>query len=194
MVGLGPALFPPELRSSPFIRWLEDEGRLFGVSFARPDPGAMAAYFYGANTSVKRALLDRVGPFEEAFPHHGYDDHEMGLRLRRAGMEVEFLSEALAFHRHDITVADRIEVMRESAESVRILERLHPEDHTWDRVTRIPAWVFGAEAAARRAAAAITRSDAARSRYYSAVLRHAFVRAYRKAARSARPSAQPAEK
>ncbi|MBI4261182.1 MAG: glycosyltransferase, partial [Actinobacteria bacterium] len=78
VVGIGPAVFPPDDRSA-FMAWLEDSGRLLGVSFTRPDPELLPAFFYGANTSIKRSLLERAGPFDEAFPHHGWDDHEMGI-------------------------------------------------------------------------------------------------------------------
>ncbi len=45
-----------------------------------------ANYFWTSNVSVARATLDAVGGFfEESFTEYGWEDIELGLRLREAG-------------------------------------------------------------------------------------------------------------
>lgn len=106
LVVVGPALFPPALRDDPFRRWLEDDGALFGVSFTRPDP-RRDGFFYGANTSMSRALLARAGPFRADFDGPVLDDDEMGRRLRALGARIVYVAEAVATHEHRVTFGER---------------------------------------------------------------------------------------
>ncbi|MBI4260408.1 MAG: glycosyltransferase family 2 protein [Actinobacteria bacterium] len=181
VAGLGPGIFPDYMQVSPFMRWLEDEGKLYGVSFTRVDLEAMARFFYGANTSLKRSFLERVGPFQEAFPYHGWDDFEMGERLFGAGMEIAWLPDARADHEHPITLGDRRAVMGESGESAVIYERFHPGRHIWHDVVEVPAWRLAMSAVKRRLAHLVRRDEASLGRHYNAALNRAFARGYRRA-------------
>jgi GT2 family glycosyltransferase len=181
VAALGPALFPPELRESPFRRWLDDSGRLFGVSFTRADPSAIAGFFFGANASVKRAFLERVGPFDEAFPHHGWDDFEMGQRLFEAGMEIEYLADAVTYHEHPITLAERRAVMQEAGESAAVFSRTRPLPEPWLSVTRRSHWFLWLRMQ-RRQAAFLARGDrTSMERYLDARLELDFARGYGRA-------------
>ena len=76
MVAVGGAIVPSDLRSD-FVDWLERSGSLFGVPF-HPDMTAVPDdFFYLGNVSFKKSLLDKAGPFNEAFPYHAWDDWEM---------------------------------------------------------------------------------------------------------------------
>src|SRR5204862_2528736 len=69
---LGQVRWADELRVTPFMRWLEH-----GIQFDYPNiEGTEAGWgrFYTANVSVKRALVERVGGFEEDALPFGYED------------------------------------------------------------------------------------------------------------------------
>jgi len=70
-----------------------------------------ANYFWTSNVSVSRAAIDRVGHFSEAFREYGWEDIELGLRLRLGGVRGEFNRFAVAFHYKPPLRADRIERM-----------------------------------------------------------------------------------
>ncbi|MBV8073837.1 MAG: glycosyltransferase [Candidatus Eremiobacteraeota bacterium] len=57
-----------------------------------------ANWFWTSNVSVSRRRLDAVGWFDEAFSEYGWEDIELGLRLREAGTRAVFNRRAVAFH------------------------------------------------------------------------------------------------
>jgi glycosyltransferase involved in cell wall biosynthesis len=67
----------------------------------RPRPGASnysSAFFCTCNASVSKVALDAVGGFDEAFNLYGWEDTELGLRLRNAGIEHSFAWDAFLYH------------------------------------------------------------------------------------------------
>jgi GT2 family glycosyltransferase len=71
-----------------------DRGQYDGCREALFPSGAAALY--------RRAMLDEVGLFDEAFFLYG-DDAELGLRGRLAGWECAFAPRAVAYHRYSRT-------------------------------------------------------------------------------------------
>jgi glycosyltransferase involved in cell wall biosynthesis len=58
-----------------------------------------ANYFWTSNVSLRRARLDRAGGrFDESFTEYGWEDIELGMRLRALGTRAVFNRYALAFH------------------------------------------------------------------------------------------------
>jgi GT2 family glycosyltransferase len=107
IVGIGPAVFAPTLQITPFMKWLDESGAIFGASFSPNGPGPSKEFFYGANTSIKKDFLLATGLFNEALPYHAVDDFEMGLRLLQRGMKTVFLPHALAYHNHTYSIEER---------------------------------------------------------------------------------------
>ncbi|MGA3038502.1 MAG: glycosyltransferase [Vulcanimicrobiaceae bacterium] len=67
----------------------------------RPRPGAAhysSAFFCTCNASVSKVALEAVGGFDEAFNLYGWEDTELGLRLRNAGLEHAFAWDAFLYH------------------------------------------------------------------------------------------------
>ncbi|HEY1728479.1 MAG TPA: glycosyltransferase family A protein [Candidatus Baltobacteraceae bacterium] len=67
----------------------------------RPRPAASnysSAFFCTCNASVSKVALDAVGGFDEAFNLYGWEDTELGLRLRNAGLEHAFAWDAFLCH------------------------------------------------------------------------------------------------
>lgn len=100
---LGAATWTPQRPITQLMSWLEGER---GGQFAFPaiDRGPVSAgtYFYTANTSVKKTILERVGGFDERFLDAALEDIELGIRLQAAGLELDYRPELLAWHDHPI--------------------------------------------------------------------------------------------
>jgi hypothetical protein len=71
-------------------------------------------HFVTRNVSVPRALLDRVGHFDESFVGWGYEDTELGYRLSQAGGRYIYLDEALNHHQYHERPGDLYADMREN--------------------------------------------------------------------------------
>ncbi len=90
-----------------------------------------ANWFWTSNVSVRRARLDAVGGrFDESFSEYGWEDIELGLRLRAIGTKAVFNRHAVAFHYKPrpkgTNVAGMLRQVRAQARTAVRLERLHP--------------------------------------------------------------------
>ena len=90
-----------------------------------------ANWFWTTNVSVRRARLDAVGGrFDESFSEYGWEDIELGLRLRAIGTKAVFNRNALAFHWKPRPKATNVDGMlrqvRAQARTAVRLQRLHP--------------------------------------------------------------------
>jgi glycosyltransferase involved in cell wall biosynthesis len=67
----------------------------------RPVPtfvNASNAYFCTCNASVPRSALESVGGFDESFDKYGWEDTELGVRLRKFDVRRRFVWEAYLWH------------------------------------------------------------------------------------------------
>ena len=90
-----------------------------------------ANWFWTTNVSVRRARLDAVGGrFDESFSEYGWEDIELGLRLRAIGTKAVFNRFAVAFHYKPrpqaAGIAGMVRQVRAQARTAVRLERLHP--------------------------------------------------------------------
>jgi glycosyltransferase involved in cell wall biosynthesis len=88
-------------------------------------------FFWTTNVSVRRARLDRAGGrFDEAFSEYGWEDIELGMRLRKIGTKAIFNKNALAFHYKPppagINVAGILRQVRAQARTAVQLYERHP--------------------------------------------------------------------
>lgn len=87
-------------------------------------------FFWTSNVSVPLATLRGVGNFSEAFGEYGWEDIELGLRLRSAGVKAVFNRFAVAFHYKPrpraAQVASMLRQARAQARMAVRLRRLHP--------------------------------------------------------------------
>lgn len=186
-VCVGPVLFPPALREDPFRRWLEDSGALFGVSYTRPDPRALATFFHGANTSLPRRLLARAGPFREDFEGPVLDDDEMGRRLRDLGAAFACVPETTATHDHAVTFAERRRSVRAHGRAAAVLDAGAGPGAAWPADLRRSGARLAARAFLARVRAVAIPTEASRARHYRRALAAEFARGYREA-RAGRPT------
>ncbi|MDB5028361.1 MAG: hypothetical protein JWO66_2050 [Candidatus Eremiobacteraeota bacterium] len=90
-----------------------------------------ANWFWTTNVSVRRSRLDAVGGrFDESFGEYGWEDIELGMRLRAIGTKGVFNRLAVAFHYKPApkgtNVAGMLRQVRAQARTAVRLERLHP--------------------------------------------------------------------
>ena len=90
-----------------------------------------ANWFWTTNVSVRRSRLDAAGGgFDESFSEYGWEDIELGLRLRALGTKAVFNRLAVVFHYKPPPKAQNVEAMlrqvRAQARTAVRLERLHP--------------------------------------------------------------------
>ncbi|MBV8602810.1 MAG: glycosyltransferase [Candidatus Eremiobacteraeota bacterium] len=67
----------------------------------RPRPGPQNfsnAFFVTCNVSIPKRALEAVGGFDESFDLYGWEDTELGLRLRESGVERFFAWDAYLYH------------------------------------------------------------------------------------------------
>jgi glycosyltransferase involved in cell wall biosynthesis len=87
-------------------------------------------YFWTSNVSAPLELIRRVGGFTEDFREYGWEDIELGLRLRFAGTPSLFNPKALAYHYKPPPTAGDVEGMlrqaRAQARTALQLAALHP--------------------------------------------------------------------
>lgn len=126
---LGHIRWARALRVTPFMRWL-DQGPQFQYG-ALSGSEATWTHFYTANVSVKRALLERAGGFdEERFPFL-YEDLDLGRRLADHGLRLLYNRAAAGEHLHEPTVEDWRRRMAMVARMERRWVALHPELSAW---------------------------------------------------------------
>ena len=90
-----------------------------------------ANWFWTSNVSVRRARLEAAGGrFDESFSEYGWEDIELGLRLRALGTKAVFNRRALVFHYKPrpkgTNVAAMLRQVRAQARTAVRLEELHP--------------------------------------------------------------------
>jgi GT2 family glycosyltransferase len=87
-------------------------------------------YFWTTNVSVPLATIRAVGGFNESFSEYGWEDIDVGLRLRAAGVRATFNPKALAYHCKPPPRSGNVERLvrqaRAQARTAVQLARLHP--------------------------------------------------------------------
>ena len=111
-------------RPTAFSRWLErgiqtDYGAIEGDH-------AGWAHLYTTNVSVKKALLERVGGFDEDLPFL-YEDLDLGRRLHEEGMQLRYEPRAAAEHDHPPTLEAWQARMAAIARAERAFVAKHPD-------------------------------------------------------------------
>ncbi|MEB3331218.1 MAG: glycosyltransferase [Synechococcaceae cyanobacterium] len=88
------------------------------------------AYFATGNVAIDRRLLEQAGLFDTAFHLYGWEDLELGERLRRMGVGLIRVPQAVGYHWHPplslAQIPDLIRVERERARMGLIFYRKHP--------------------------------------------------------------------
>ena len=92
----------------------------------RPDPTAAnfsRAFFVTCNVSVRAAALRAVGGFDEAFDLYGWEDTELGVRLRAHGVRRAFAWDAYLWHIKPPTPESLEDALGKAIEKARMAAR-----------------------------------------------------------------------
>ncbi|NLY56786.1 MAG: glycosyltransferase [Firmicutes bacterium] len=114
------------------------------------------AFFATANTSVRKEHLVAVGMFDESFTKYGWEDLELGMRLRQRGLKVAKAPQAVGYHYDEmIDYSDLTPIIRKERERgemavlyyqkqphwrVRLSTMLHPAFFFLERLLTIGNW------------------------------------------------------
>jgi GT2 family glycosyltransferase len=101
VVALGHVDWHPRVAWRPENRWLDRSGTQFDYVNMRDQAGEDVGFgrFYSCNVSLRKALFDQVGGFDEDFIFY-YEDLDMGWRLGQAGMRLLYTPAARTQHLH----------------------------------------------------------------------------------------------
>ncbi|MGI8803542.1 MAG: glycosyltransferase family 2 protein, partial [Solirubrobacteraceae bacterium] len=112
---LGDVRWARGLKLTPFMRWLDARGLQFDYLELTDGDDVGWGRMYTANVSLKRALLERVGGFDEAGFPYLYEDLDLARRaVDSGGLVVRYRRAASAEHLGATTLADwlaRVELL-----------------------------------------------------------------------------------
>ena len=99
---LGLVVYAPELKVSPFMRWLANKGYHFSQS--REENGARLGYpyFCTANISLTRRFMLEKGMFDESLRPF-FEDVELGYRLGQQNLQIILNKNAIGYHLREET-------------------------------------------------------------------------------------------
>jgi glycosyltransferase involved in cell wall biosynthesis len=117
------------IKVTPFMKWL-DRSVQFDYGSLPGERGSWA-HLYGANSSIKRAMLEFVGGYDEERLPYLYEDLDWGYRAREHGLRVIYNRRAIVDHWRPMTV----EVWQKRAPMLAAAEwqfcQLHPDMNPW---------------------------------------------------------------
>jgi GT2 family glycosyltransferase len=126
---LGHVQWAREVRVTPFMRWLDH-----GMQFDYPNiKGTEAGWgrFYGANVSVKKGLVERVGGFDAERLPYLYEDLDFGYRASKLGFRLLYNRRAVIEHLREVDIEYWRKRMRRAAGVERRFVEKHPEIPPW---------------------------------------------------------------
>lgn len=88
---------------------------------------ALPRSFYTGNASLRTEVLREVGGFDESFGIYGNEDVELSLRLRKAGVELGYDPDALAWQEYGKDLDGLQRDTLEKGRTTVLLARSHPE-------------------------------------------------------------------
>jgi GT2 family glycosyltransferase len=108
-------------------RYVKDRFDLHLSRLSDPEHLALPRSFFTGNASLRTEVMREVGGFDDSFGIYGNEDVELALRLRKAGVELGYDPEALAYQSYD---KDLTGLQRDTLAKGRTtvqLARSHPE-------------------------------------------------------------------
>jgi GT2 family glycosyltransferase len=138
---LGHVRWAREVKVTPFMHWLDH-----GVQFDYPNiKGTDAGWgrFYGANVSVKKSFVERVGGFDEVRMPYLNDDLDFGYRANEHGLRLLYNRRAEVEHLREISLEYWRQRLGRAAAVERQFTRLHPDvpphfHRFYTRATELP--------------------------------------------------------
>jgi len=124
---VGNITWPPQLKITSFMYWLEHGGGQLDFDNLRHQEEIDYKHFYTGNTSFKRDFLLKDGLFDEDFGREMYEDLELAYRLQNKGLKIFYNKNARAYHYHQTDPQKYSERMIRTGKGAKILFKKHPE-------------------------------------------------------------------
>jgi len=124
---LGRITWNPRSKPTSFMRWLEDGGPQFHFSEISAGNVPVDRYFYSSHVSLKRQIFDTVGGFDQRFPFAAVEDTELGVRLARLGIILDYRPELLVLHDHPTTLPQSLRRSVQVGRAAALYNRVHPD-------------------------------------------------------------------
>jgi len=121
---VGRVVWDPEVRLTPTMRWMEEFGPFRDIAANR---SGLLSNLTTVNTVLWRPFVLEHGGFDETFPHSGLEDVELGLRLRKQGLETRLLAAAVGYHHQTMRVQDLVSRELKEGRSAVYLHTKFPE-------------------------------------------------------------------
>jgi GT2 family glycosyltransferase len=113
--------------SSHAARYVKDKFDLHLSRLSDPEHLALPRSFFTGNASLRAEVLREAGGFDESFGIYGNEDVELSLRLRKAGVELAYDPEALAWQEYGKDLGGLQRDTQEKGRTTVLLARSHPE-------------------------------------------------------------------
>ena len=84
-------------------------------------------YFMTGNASAPREKLIEAGMFDEEFQGYGWEDIELGYRLNKIGVDINYRRSAVNYHLHPVPFPKRCEIMNMAGQSAVKFYRKHKD-------------------------------------------------------------------
>ena len=84
-------------------------------------------YFLTGNASAPRSVLLEVGGFDQAFQGYGHEDLELGYRIQKAGLRIDYAPEAINYHWHPVPFPEQCSKMYLAGRSTVTFFRKHQD-------------------------------------------------------------------
>lgn len=123
---LGRVTWNPGSEITPFMRWLESAGIQFDFGSIDSGPVSPSRFFCTAHASIKRALFEQAGGFDERFPDAAIEDIELGVRLEERGAVLDYHPELLVLHTHPTTPGESVARLQRVGRSAALFHQLRP--------------------------------------------------------------------
>lgn len=115
-----------EAGSTHAARYVKDKFDLHLSRLSDPAHLGLPRSFYTGNASLRTETMRAVGGFDESFGIYGNEDVELALRLRKAGVELDYDPEALAYQSYDKDLRGLQRDTLAKGETTVLLARSHP--------------------------------------------------------------------
>jgi len=129
---LGYTTWAPWLAVTELMHYVTHVGQcLFSYPSINPGHALDFTYFWGGRSSCKRSFLARHGAFRQDF-EFGCEDVELGYRLRRFGLSVQYEPEAISFMNRGITLEEFCRRCEKQGRAQLVFSRLHRDQVVQD--------------------------------------------------------------
>lgn len=113
--------------STHAARYVKDKFDLHLSRLSDPEHLALPRSFFTGNASLRTEVMREVGGFDDSFGIYGNEDVELALRLRKAGVELGYDPEALAYQTYDKNLGGLQRDTLAKGRTTVQLARRHPE-------------------------------------------------------------------